>query len=405
MSEIGQIALVSHHQRGAADSPRLLGQINDEIVLRLFSESGPLTRAQIGQETGLSKPTVSALLERLTGRNLVIEAGLVTGGPGPRARQFDINTRAAHVVGIHVERDGSVAALADLGGTVLARHHVPVSHRHGVDPRAEVRLAVAALLQAGDLKPEQLDHVVIATPGVIDPVTGTLRHARHLSGWEEPGLRDSLAEMLGVTVEFGNDVNLAALAEGARGCARGSDDYVLLWLGRGTGMGLVLGGTVRTGAHGGAGEIGYLPVHGLAALPRVDRGSAGAFQHLIGHQGIRALARSSGLPERGPAATVAAIVRDGDPALIEEVADRIAVGIAAITAVIDPEVVVLGGPTALAGGEPLRRRVEAHLPRHSFVRPPVKLSELDEEAIVTGAIELGLRTMRGRLFGNPMAPL
>lgn len=393
--------------RSGADSPRLLGQINDQIVLGLLLDRGPLTRARIGELTGLSKPTVSALLDRLTGRGLIAEAGIVTGGPGPNARTYCVNASAGHVIAIHVEQHDTVAALASLTGETIAREAVSVPQRRGADPRDEIRRAVEGVLHRAGLSRSQVDQVVVATPGVIDPTTGALRHARHLHGWEEPGLRDALADELGIPVSHGNDVNLAAVAEGLSGAARGQLDYALLWLGRGVGLGIVTNGRLRTGAHGGAGEIGYLPAHGLAELPPVDRGATGAFQQLAGGQGIRELAKKYRIRGTVPAEIVARAVRGGTGGadLLAELAERVAVGAAAVATVLDPGLLILGGPVAAAGGAQLADLVTTGIARLAFVRPDVQLSQLTDQGVLVGAIEVALQDVRSRLFGRPMAAL
>ncbi|HEY7816532.1 MAG TPA: ROK family protein, partial [Nakamurella sp.] len=203
--------------RPTADSPRLLGQINDQVVLSLLLEHGPLTRGQVGELTGLSKPTVSSLLQRLGGRGLVTTTGVVTGGPGPNARIYAVNPSAGHVIGVHVEREGSVAGLATLTGEVVATESVAVVQRRDADPIAEISAAVRGVLDAAGLEKGAVHRVVVATPGVIDPVTGLLRHARHLHGWEAPGIQDRISAALGLPVSHGNDVNLAAVAEGLTG--------------------------------------------------------------------------------------------------------------------------------------------------------------------------------------------
>lgn len=397
-----------------ADSARVLGQINDRVALELFLEHGALTRTEIGELTGLSKPTVSALIGRLVARRLVIDAGAVTGSPGPRSRRFAINGSAAHLIAIQVETGGCRAALVDLAGTELCVRHFPHTRRRGDDPRVEIGTIVAELRRS--TQEPGIGQIAIASPGVIDPTTGTLRHARHLEGWQLPELRSRLSEHLGIPVAHGNDVNLATVAEGSRGAGVGQRDFALLWLDRGVGLGLVLGGSLRTGAHGGAGEIGYLPIPG--AQPRVDRGAPGAFQLLVGSVGIEQLRRECGLPKGDAAAVITAAVRAAaedplaeDPLterplaeaahhFLDELADRLALGIASITAIADPAVVVLGGPHAEAGGPLLRRLISARLPRHAFVRVPIELSALGTDAILSGAVEVGLQELRQRLFAE-----
>ena len=246
----------------------------------------------------------------------------------PGSMPFD--PAAGHVIGVHVEQGGSVAGPG-------RPHRRGDRHLHGArcrcaassSPSAEIAAAVDGVLAAAGLDRPGVHRVLIATPGVIDPVTGTLRHARHLHGWESPGLAERLSAELGMPVRHGNDVNLAAVAEGRYGAAQACTDYALLWLDRGVGLGLVLDGRLRSGAHGGAGEIGYLPVPGVPR-PRVDRGGAGAFQQLVGGQGMRTLARRHGLRGGEPAPWSPPPGRPGmrGDAFIDELADGIAQGAA-----------------------------------------------------------------------------
>lgn len=385
----------------SADSPRLLREINDNVVLELLLESGPMTRGRIGEHTGLSKPTVSSLLTRLDQRGLVTTTGVVEGGPGPNARIYAVNPRAAYVIGVHVEQHLSVAGLATLTGEVIATHAVEVPQRRESAPVDEMTAAVDGVLAAAGLPRSCVHKVVVATPGVIDPVTGHLRHARHIKGWETPGLTSLMTESLGIPVSQGNDVNLAAVAEGLLGAAKDRTDYALLWLDRGVGLGIVLNGAVRTGAHGGAGEIGYLPVPGVDH-PRVDRGAPGGFQQLVGGQGMRVLARRHGIRAAEPAAIVTAALAAGDQgeAFLSELADGIALGATAITTLLDPGLLVLGGPVALAGGTRLLDKVVAQMRQASFVRPQIVLSTVHDNGVLHGAIEVGLQTVRRQLFGD-----
>lgn len=386
----------------SADSPRLLREINDRLVLRMLLQDGPMTRARIGEQTGLSKPTVSSLLSRLEQRGLVTTAGVIANGPGPKAQIYTVNRSAAYVIGIHVEQHGCVAALAGLTGEMVAGCTVEVPTRRSSAPLDEITRAVSGVLHDSGVSRADVQQILIATPGVIDPVTGALRHARHLSGWESPELIEQLSASLGIEVGHGNDVNLAAVAEGVHGAAKGRDDYALLWLDRGVGLGMVLEGRLRSGAHGGAGEIGYLPVPGVERS-RVDRGAPGAFQQLVGGQGLRALARKHGIRGRDSAALVAAALRGGPAgeALLDELANGIAAGAAAITTLLDPGLLVLGGPVGLAGGQLLLDKVIGQMRQISFVRPEVLLSTVSADGVLRGAVEIALNRVRTRLFGRP----
>jgi len=169
------------------------------------------------------------------------------------------------------------------------------------------------------------------------------------------------------------------------------------------GVGMVLDGRLRNGAHGGAGEIGYLPVPGVER-PRVDRGAAGAFQQLVGGQNLRSLARRHGIRGREPAQIVSAALAAGAPGdeLIAQLADGVALGATAVTTLIDPGLLVVGGPVGLAGGEVLLDKVITRMRQLSFVRPEVVLSTVTTDGVLRGAVEVALGSVRSMLYGQRM---
>ena len=158
-------------------------------------------------------------------------------------------------------------------------------------------------------------------------------------------------------LEVDNDVNLAAIAEKRSGLARGVDDFVLLWADEGLGAAIVIGGRLHGGATGGAGEVGFLPVPGTPLVRDVRRGNAGGFQELAGGPQVLALARSLGLARRArprpPSPRRSRHPGAGDE-LLATLAERFALGIAALVSVVDPALVVLAGGVLTAGGERLR---------------------------------------------------
>ena len=244
------------------------------------------------------------------------------------------------------------------------------------------------------------DRVVIGVPGALDPVTRWLRYADHLAGWHSPALLDDLHAALGVPFAVENDVNLVAVAEQRAGAAAGCDDFVLLWADRGIGAAIVLGGRLHRGATGGAGEVGHLPLPGARPPYAADPAGTGGFQELAGGEAVLELARRHGLPATTPQEAVAAAVAGGaaGAALLDELAGRLATGIAALTAVLDPQRVVLSGGVAAAGGEPLRSRIEERLHRLAVPQPALLLGALTADPVLLGGIERALSAARDRIF-------
>ncbi|MYT33576.1 ROK family protein [Streptomyces sp. SID8354] len=375
--------------------------MNDRAALDLLVSQGPLTRTQIGELTGLSKPTASQLLARLTAAGLVRTTGNVTGRPGPNAQLYEVNPAAAHVAALAVDQLGITAAVADITGRVLGEERLGAEAAHEGTTAQTARLvaqAVDGALAKAGLARGALHRAVIGTPGALDPQTGLLRYAPHLPGWQSRTLKDELAEALGVPLVIENDVNLAAVAEQHDGAAQDFDDFVLVWVDEGVGAAIVLDGRLLRGATGGAGEIGYMPLPGAPLARDGDRSAArpdagGGFQRLVGAPSVLALARASGAPE---VRTVAeALARDD---VRTEVARRLATGLAAVVAVVDPRLVVLSGEVPQAGGEELRALVEAEFSGLALPRPEIRLSDLAGNPILTGALRTALAETRDVVF-------
>ncbi|MFF4017003.1 ROK family transcriptional regulator [Streptomyces sp. NPDC001843] len=404
-------------------SPSTARAINDRLALRLLQQEGPLTAGQLKQRTGLSRPTVADLVERLTASGLITVVG-ESGEQrrGPNARLYGIVADRAHLAALDVRTESVSVLVSDLLGRVLAEASVPIGGDGGTGPAEEqaVELVERAVKEAGA---DRLHTVGIGAPGLIHPGTGELRDSAGLPGWHR-GLVAALQErFLQARVSVENETNLAALAEQREGAAHDRDTFVLLWLGHSPGAAVVLDGTLRRGASGGTGEIGFLPVPGAAALPSATDCSGG-FHSLVGAAAIAELAAAHGLlgpyrEEPGAAVAVreaiaavreaaAAAGRDGAgdaPArFLDALADRIAIGVASVVAVLDPGCVVLGGETGQAGGEALAARVAGRIGRMSPMPTEVRASELGGTAVLRGALLTARERAQDELFAPP-APL
>jgi predicted NBD/HSP70 family sugar kinase len=230
----------------------------------------------------------------------------------------------------------------------------------------------------------------------------------NLPTWSE-GVLDGLREVLHTPVLIENDVNLAAMAERADGAAAGLDDFAFIWLGVGVGLATVIGGQVRRGTGGAAGEIGWMPVNG-APLPAGNEHPAKAgLQALAGGLAVQELAGEHGFRAATAADAVAAAVAavgGGGPAaargaaFLDELAHRVSIGVAAVCVVLDPGLVVLGGPVGGAGGSELASRVTAAVPRLCLARPTVLPTSVPGEPVLRGAMQAALEQARAALFSS-----
>jgi predicted NBD/HSP70 family sugar kinase len=384
-------------------TPSLLRELNDRAALELLLAGGPMTRAQLGEHTGLSKVTASQLLARLEERGLVEVAGELAGGRGPNAALYGVVPSAAYVAGLHVENDEVSAGVADVTGHVVSE--VSVDPNGGENPVELVRGAVAAACRPAGVSPDALRALVIGTPGVLDPGTGEPRIAVNLPAWHE-GVLDALRTDLGRPVTIENDVNLAAMAERVSGAADQVDDFVLVWIGVGLGLAITLGGRLHRGVGGAAGEIGYLPVPGVPLARDAVGPLTGGFQSLIGASAVLPLAAGYGFAEQTAAAAVRAAVAAADGgderggAFLAELASRAATGVASICVVLDPGLVVLGGSVGRAGGAALADRVAAEVGRICPARPRVVPTGVSGDPVLGGAILAAVDRARGELLAS-----
>ncbi|MFH8481054.1 ROK family protein [Streptomyces sp. NPDC018055] len=390
-------------------TPRVLRAMNDRAALDLLLEHGPLSRTRIGKLTGLSKPTASQLLARLEAAGLVVATGTSEGRPGPNAQLYTVNARAAHVAGLDVNERRIIAAVADVTGASVGQFELATPGRRADSVVRQVADALDGAVKEAGLTRADIHRVVIGTPGAFDPSTGQLRYASHLPGWHSPTLLDELAAFLPMPVEYENDVNLVAVAEQRLGAARGHEDFVLLWNEEGLGAALVINGRLHRGFTGGAGEVGFLPVPGTPLVRQVVKANSGGFQELAGAQAVPRIAKALGIdPPQQPHAKAAAILLERaaaayeqDEALTEllgQYAHRLATGLASVTAVLDPGVIVLSGGALASGGEVLRSLIQSELAELAASRPRLVVGEIDRTPVLRGALERALADTRDEVF-------
>ena len=379
-------------------TPSLLRAINARTILEQIQRTGPVSRAQVARETGLSKPTVSLGLTALLEAALVREVGRSSGRPGPTAVLYELNPAAGWVVGVDVGRRRVRAALADITGAVAARrdeHARASSARTLIGQLGAIAHGLAA--EAG-IGWDQVQHVTVGSPGVFEPTRGAVILAPNLPGWGRQGLLARLREVLGDRIGVENDVNLAAEGERWRGLAAGVANFGFLSVGTGVGMGLVLDGKLYRGATGAAGEVGYLPIGADPDDPQVRR--RGAFEQAVNGAAVVRGAAEAGLGGARSAKKVFAQARKGDPAarrVVEAEASRIALGLAVVLAVVDLELVILGGGVG-GNADLLLAPVERRLRTLSPMRPRLAVSALGEDAVLQGAVATALEVARQRLF-------
>jgi predicted NBD/HSP70 family sugar kinase len=381
-------------------TPGWLRTRNDRLALTLLLEHGPLTRNRIGELSGLSKPTAAQMVARLETAGLISVVGEASGGRGPNAALYGVRGERVRGVAIDISETVITSTVVDATGTQYptVERSLPA---HSRSPENDVRGAVSAAVNASGVEAASIRIVCVGVQAAISDAGDNLSFTDTLPGWPEIGARARIEAALGLDVIIDNDVNLAAIAERSVGSTRGAGSFALLWMGDGLGVSVDLGGNVHRGASGGAGEIGYLSISRDAAAIAPE---AEDLTDLMGGHAVADIARRYGATGEHLSELLYGIA-DNRAALIA-LAPRIALGVIPVLAVLDPEVVVLGGPTGRAGGSALAGLVSEQIRGLSRWHPTVVSTAVPAHPVLAGARELLVGEIRDRLLRdvNDLAP-
>lgn len=361
-----------------AEAPRLTESAS--AVFAVLAEAGSATRPQLASLAGLSKPTVSSAVAELESARLAAHSGTASGGTGRSAAVYGLGPAAGAVLAVDLGPALTRVRGCALDGTLLAQ--ATGTREEAADV---VREALDALPPGAPLRT-----VVVA---VGDVTAREKEGARMRPATAKAGpVFDAMAVALppGVPVHLENNVNCAALAELHEGAARGRHTFGYLRIGVGIGLGIVVGGQVLRGSNGAAGELARLPYPwDDGREPRHE-----ALEEYIGARSLLRRAAEAWRDEDGPCPRTAeqlfALAGEGRAAaraVIGRHATDVGRLAAAVTAVLDPGLIVLGGST---GADPqVLPGVRAELARLSWPTEVVS-STVGELGTVVGAARLAV---------------
>ena len=369
--------------------PSLIRELNERSVLDTLRANGALHAAEIARHIGLSKPTTADILRSL------IETGLIQeytpGEDDPkRARSVyeavsDLKVSLAIDIGSRFIR----AAVGDLNEKMLAETSVAVKSLVLKDLIAVMHTAVDSVLKESGYSLKDVASLVVGTPGVVDQNTGVVAIAGTIAALDGVNLADLLKKEFGIAPIVENDINLVTVAEQAAGHGRGIENFAVLSVGSGLGSGLVLNGKIHRGHRGAAGEIFYVPfgdpldTHRDATNPSGDR-----IAELT--RGLAKKFKGSVLQEPYSTVEILKAAKEGDElakAVINLEAERIALYVAAISAVTDVELIVLSGGIGRQASfflDPIKKLVGAIVP----FPPRIEVSTLGDTGILVGALNI-----------------
>lgn len=384
--------------RGARNpgSQGALRHLNQERLVEYLLANGPSTQAELARGTGLSTATVSNIVRDMAAKGVVATSPVTSSGR--RALLVQLTDTGDIAVGVDFGRRHVRVVLATLGYDVLAEEQVALEPGYDVlGAVAEASGLLDRMLVEGGHDREAVLAVGVGIPGPIDRRTGTVLQGAILPEWVGITRRE-LEDAFGFPVVVDNDANLGALAEVTWGANRGERNLIFVKIGTGIGAGLILNGQPYYGFLGITGELGHTPVAEHGVICRC--GNRGCLETVAS---TSVMLESLG---RSGATTTSDILRRGlekDPAVLRVVGDAgTAVGqaIGNIANVINPELVLIGGPLVGLGDallDPIRHGIRQNAIPIIAGTTTVRVSSLGDRAESLGAAAI---VIQGALAGN-----
>ncbi|MEV4116280.1 ROK family transcriptional regulator [Nonomuraea sp. NPDC049695] len=400
-----------------AAGTQFMREVNAAAVLRKLRAESSMSVSALAKAVGLSRQAVTRSLNALAAEGLVEFGALDRDSTraGRPAQLVRFRAEAGHVLGLSISPQDVRVAVADLAGTVTVTDVEQLGAGRGGEQVVETLLSTVdrALRKAG-ITTGDLWFASVGTPGIVDPACGVIKLIPSMPGLTGDLLARRLKEALRCPVYLDNDVKLATQGERWRDAEQREDSLVMIHWGERVGAGIVLNGELYRGASNDAGDVGFLDLfteepagarHPRGLGPFEDRVGGTEIVRLAAAAAGRAgdgalLARIEAAGEQALEAVLDAVV-EGSPAALEAidvVARRFAKGIAVIRAILDPRLMVIGGPLARCG-EPLLTALRRHLSGQPLDQPALEVSALQEDAVVHGALLHSLDEIERTRFG------
>ncbi|MEW6046103.1 MAG: ROK family transcriptional regulator [Bacillota bacterium] len=378
-------------------NPAMAREMNRSLVVDALLRAQPLSRTDLARATGLSQSTVSVIVEDLLKRGYVRETGLGASSGGRKPVLLELAPDAAVAAGLEITPHQLIGVVTDVFGRIRHRQVAPVRSSGGMVPIQPILSFLDELLTAPDVTRERLVGLGVATPGVVDPETGTVRHSPNL-GWRELPLGSLLQEHTGLRTLVERDVKAAAWGEHSRGAARWVDNVVYLKVvARGIGAGVILNGRLYAGTNRHAGELGHIVVD--RSGPLCECGNRGCIGKFLSNEAF--LDRAAALfsdPQIGFDGVLQALSWGDSRArrLAREFGEYLGFATDLLINTFDPEMVVVGGELIALGEAFLGPARE--LAQRSRLVPEVRFqlvpALLGENAGVLGAATLVLESQK-----------
>jgi predicted NBD/HSP70 family sugar kinase len=331
----------------------LMRAMNRSTVLYIIKTYGPIARSEIARRCGLSPASVTGITAELIQEDIIYEKDTGKSLGGRRPILLAINPSGRYVVGIKLTETKAIGALTDLEATVIVKKTKKLRGNASEAVIKQLSQLATELMKAAGLPKKKLLGVGVGLAGIVNSDQGILRQSPFY-GWKELPLRNMLQDLIHVPVYIDNDVNTLTLAEKWFGVGQGIDDFLVVTIGRGIGMGIVVNGQFYRGVKGGAGEFGHTVINPEG--PICECGKRGCLETYVGDHGLLRMANEAITQGKilKPVKTIddlLELAKKGDrgaQAIYENAGDMLGRGIANLINIFSPEIIIISGEGVIA---------------------------------------------------------
>lgn len=357
----------------AAANRELIRAINRFNILNAIRTSGRMSRVEIARATGLSQASVTGITAELIGEGLMRETETGASLGGRRPVLLALNPGGAYALGVYLSIHQISVVVIDFEASVLTAHEMALANNY-YRPEVladKVAQAVQACLWQANFAKDQIVGVGIGIPGLVDSQTGMVRFLPNYQ-WENVNLRDLVRQRIDHPTYIENSANALTISEQWFGEGRGVDNFLLITLEHGVGMGVVINGQLYRGAQGIAGEFGHFTLNPQG--PECRCGRRGCLEATVGNYAILRQARQAAAQglwqppdlRQIDIEDVLRAARAGDPVLrriYAEAGETLGVALSNLIVLFNPDKVFISG-RGTAAGDLLFKSMQATIPHH-----------------------------------------
>ncbi len=336
----------------------LIKAMNRNLLLNIIRREGKISRKQLTDISGLSVGAVSGISTELLANGWILEVGEGDFTGGRRQTLIKLNAKAGYAIGLKLMEKQIVAAVSNFDGQVT--YYRKIHHQH--DGNLEDLIKTIATITQDTLSASQVPidktfGIGIGLAGVIYSQTGIV-HYSPFFGWRDVPMARLIEEHMQIPVYIENDVNTLTITEQLFGEGRQNNNFVVVTVGRGIGMGIVINGQLYHGAKGGAGELG----HTIIAQVSPDTAEQNSYASL------ESLAADPVIFD--PESDYDSIINEAATNLdlqnrLRQSGELLGVGLANAINILSPELVIVSGEGVAAGDYRIQPMLDS-MRRHTF---------------------------------------